>query len=68
MNLKLFALLSTIAMVVLTLILARVVIPGLINMHNDGALILVLVLILGGIAGWWYFIDFLNRLLKGEFN
>lgn len=68
MNIRLFATLATILMVVGTFVLLRVVVPGLVNAQNDGALILVVLIALGGIAGWWYFIDFLQRLLKGDFN
>ena len=68
MNRGLFVTLSIMLMLVATFVLIRIIIPGLVNMHNDGALILVVLLMFGAVAAWWGFVTFLIKLVKGDFN
>ena len=50
MSPRLFVLLATLLMCVATFVVARIIIPGLVNLHSDGALVLGVVLVLGCIA------------------
>lgn len=69
MKLKLIMWWATIGLILASAILARIIIPGLINLHNDGALIFVILLIVAMPTAWYaYWTYVLRPYLKGELN
>ena len=68
MSNRFIAALVVLMTIVATLVVLRVIVPGLINLHSDGLIVLAFVMVMGVIVGWYYALQFVIRLLKGDFD
>lgn len=69
MSLRIVAWWGTALLLCIAFLVFRVVIPGLINSHNDGAIILAIVLfLLVPTVGYVYWVKFLDPYLEGKFS
>lgn len=59
----------TVLMFAATFVLLRIVLPALVSLHNDGALICALILVIAMPIGWYNFwTHLLGPYLEGKFR
>jgi len=68
MDNRFVAFLAVLMCMAATFVMLRIIVPGLISLHNDGAIVFAFVCVMGVIIGWYYALVFVIRLLKGDFN